>query len=238
MAAFVADGVTLNTTSGTHTVTFTPTAGNMIIIVTASTDNTSLATPTDDNSSGAYTLLGTAYKNSNLDTMSIFARTSLIPSTASTVFTHAPGTSSGGGLTVIEISGVSYKKTGASAAKQAVAVQSNQDPTITPTPTFTYFPNPANMIIGATFNATTGAGMTARTGYTERRDVNYATPSTGLETMTRDSGEAMKAIAWGGTIAFDSCSLALELDSEADVDVINVSNQNDPKTPQRYWKPA
>ena len=238
MPAFVADGLTFNTTTGTHTVTLTPGVGELIIIISANTGFTALTAPTDDNSSGTYTRIATAYKAANADTMSIFARTSLIPSTASTVFTHAPGTSSGGGLTVIEISGVSYKKTGASAAKQAVAVQSNQDPTITPTPTFTYFPNPANMIIGATFNATTGAGMTARTGYTERRDVNYATPSTGLETMTRDSGEAMKAIAWGGTIAFDSCSLALELDSEADVDVINVSNQNDPKTPQRYWKPA
>ena len=235
MAAFSLDGLTFNTTSGTHTVTLTPGVGDMVFIVTASTGNTSLATPTDDNATGTYTLIATAYKNANADTMSIFGRTAQIPAASSTIFSHAPGTSTGGGLTVITVTGMSYKKVGASGARQS-AVQNNQDPTITPTPTFTYSPKPENMIIAATFNASTGAGMTARSGYTERQDATYATPSTGLETMTRDSGEFMKNIAWGGTIAFDSCALAIEVDGEAEVDTINASNENRSETPQRFWK--
>ena len=79
MAAFSLDGLTFNTTSGTHTVTLTPGVGDMVFIVTASTGNTSLATPTDDNATGTYTLIATAYKNANADTMSIFGRTAQSP---------------------------------------------------------------------------------------------------------------------------------------------------------------
>lgn len=205
---------TFNTTSGTKTVTATPAVGDLIVIVTAHSGNTSAAAPTDNNSSGTYTLAETSVKATSADTMRIFIRDSLIASATSTIFTHAPGASSGGGLVVLKVTGMS--RTGASADKQS-AKQDNQAAGGTPAPVLGTAVLTGNPVIGAVFNASNPAALTPRSSpaYTEAFDNGYNTPTTGLEVMYISSGETGTTITWGGTSATAFGSLVLELDASA-----------------------
>jgi hypothetical protein len=206
---------TVNTSSGTKTVTATPTAGRLIVIVTAHTGNTSAAAPTDDQS-GTYSIIaGPFVKASSADTIYIWARDSLTPSAISTVFTHAPGASSGGGLAVLEVSGMT--RAGVSAKRQA-AGQDNQASGGTPAPVFGSAVLTGNPVIGAVFNATNTAGnsgITQRASFTERVDTGYITPTTGIEVMSIDSGETGTTMTWGSTSGSAFCSIIVELDTSA-----------------------
>jgi hypothetical protein len=204
---------TFNTTSGTKTVTATPAVGDLIVIVTANSGSTTTtAAPTDNNSGGAgtYTLVNTAVKATSADTMQIWVRTALITSATSTVFTQAPGTTTGGGLVVLDIQGMD--KTGATAIVRS-AIQSNQAAGGTPAPVLGAVPSSTNPIIGAVFNATNPAGMTQRASYSEIVDTGYNTPATGLEVMSRNSGETSATITWGSTSASAFASIAVELNA-------------------------
>jgi hypothetical protein len=217
---------TFNTNSGTHTVTATPAVNDLIIIIAANTGNVSSNPPTDNNSDGlgTYSTVATSVKATSADTMRIFVRNSLIGSNTSTVFSHAPGTTSGGGLVVLKVTGMT--NAGLAAIKQT-AKQKNQASGGTPTPVFSVAANTLNPVIGAVFNeTTTAATMTPRgtPAYTERADVGYSTPTTGLEVMSIDSGETGTSIAWGSTSSSAFCSLAIEL-------ALNVPPTVAPNTP-------
>lgn len=202
---------TFSTTSGTKTVTATPAVDDLIVIVTANTGSTTTtAAPTDNNSSGTYTVVNTAVKATSADTMQIWVRDALIASATSTVFTQAPGTTSGGGLVVLKITGMT--RTGASAFVRS-AIQSNQAAGGTPAPVLAATPSSLNPIITAVFNATNTANVTARTNYTRTTDLGYNNPATGLNTADIDSGETSATITWGSTSASAFCSIAVEIDS-------------------------
>lgn len=208
--------VTYNTTSGTKTVTATPAVGDLIVIITAHSGNTSVATPTDNNSDGlgTYTRINGALGASSADLLSVHIRNALIGSATSTIFTHAPGASSGGGLAVFKVTGMS--RVGAVASRQT-AKQENQAAGGTPTPVFGSAVLTTNPVIGAVGNGTNPATMTPRSSptYTERNDSGYNTPARGLETMSIDSGETATSIAWGGTSASAFADLVIELDASA-----------------------
>ncbi len=212
MAAITLLGsATVNTTSGTKTITATPAVGDLILLIVANTGTTADITPTDNNSDtlGNYSLLAGAVKNSSADGLQIFARNALIGSASSTVFTQAPGTTTGGGLIALKVTGMA--RVGASAARQS-ATQSNQAASGTPTPVLGLAASTINALVGAIFNATNPATMTPRSGWSERSDVGYATPTTGLEVISIDSGETATSIAWGGTSASAFAALVVELD--------------------------
>jgi hypothetical protein len=139
---------TFNTTSGTHTVTATPAVNDLIIIIVANTGSVSADAPTDNNSDGlgTYTAVATAVKNTSADTMRIFVRNALIGSNTSTVFTHAPGGTTGGGLVVLKVTGMT--NVGLAAIRQ-IAKQKNQASGGTPTPVFSVAANTLNPVIGA-----------------------------------------------------------------------------------------
>ena len=222
---------TVNTSSGTKTVTATPAVGDLIVLVCAHTGNTSTAAPTDNNSDGAgtYTLVTTAVKASSADTMKVWIRNSFIGSASSTVFTHAPGTTTGGGVGVFKVTGMT--RTGLNAIRQS-AIQSNRA-AATPTPVLGVAALTGNPLIGAVFNATNPATMTARgtPAYTERFDTGYATPTSGLETMSIDSGETGTSIAWGNASASAFCSIIVELDTSAIVNTVAAFERG--KVPKR-----
>lgn len=199
---------TFNTSSGTKTVTATPAVNDLIIIVTAHSGNSSAATPTD-NQGGTYTAINNAAKASSADRMGMFVRNSLVGSAVSTIYTHAPGASSGGGLAVLKVTGMS--RAGSNAVRQS-AKQENQAAG-TPAPAFGQAPLTSNPVIGAVFNGTNPATLTPRTNFAERADAGYNTPATGLEVMSRDSGETATAQTWGGSSPSAFASLVLELDS-------------------------
>jgi hypothetical protein len=153
-------------------------------------------------------------KNTSADVLSVYIREQLIGAAASTIFTHAPGTTSGGGLAVLKVTGMI--RTGAGAARQS-ATQANQAGGGTPTPAFAVAALTGNPVIGACFNAANPATLTPRgtPTYTERVDTGWNVPAAGVEIMTIDSGETGTSIAWGGTSASAFCDLALELDTSA-----------------------
>ena len=200
---------TFTTASGTKTVTATPAVGDLIVIITAHSGNTSTAAPTDNQTGGTYTLINTAVKATSADTMKAWVRDNLITSATSTVFTHAPGTTTGGGLVVIKCVGMD--KAGASAVVRS-AIQSNIA-SGTPAPVLGATPSSANAIVGAVFNASNPAALTPRSGYTELYDSGYNTPATGLEVMADNSGETSATITWGGTSPSAFASIAFELNS-------------------------
>lgn len=203
---------TWNTTSGTKTVTATPAVGDLIILVTAHSGNTATTKPTDNNAggSGTYTLVNTAVKATSADTMKVWVRNALITSATSTVFTHAPGTTTGGGIVAIDVQGMD--KAGATAIVRS-AIQSNQAAGGTPAPVFGATPSITNAIIGAVFNGGNPATLTQRSGYSEIADLGYNTPASGLEVMADNSGETSATITWGSTSATAFCSIVLELDA-------------------------
>lgn len=203
---------TFNTTSGTKTVTATPAVGDLIVIVTANSGSTTTtAAPTDNNGGGGtYTLVNTAVKATSADTMQVWVRNALITSTASTTFTQAPGTTTGGGLVVLDVQGMD--KVGASAVVRS-GIQSNQASATTPAPTLGATPGINNAIISAVFNASNPVAVTARTGYSTAATGAYNTPATGISVIERDSGETSATITWGGTSATAFASIAVELDA-------------------------
>jgi hypothetical protein len=204
---------TWNTTSGTKTVTATPAVGDLIILITGHSGSNVTTAPTDDQG-GTYTQLDFATKASAGDRLTAWARDSLISSAVSTIFTHAPGTTTGGGLAVVKVTGMS-KVSAAAKLQSAVINQVGANAGTTPTPVLGATPQSGNPVIGAVFNAVNPAGMTPRTGYTELTDVGYTTPAAGLEVMSLNSGETSATIAWGGTSSAAYCALAVELDASA-----------------------
>lgn len=203
---------TFNTTSGTKTVTGTPAVGDLIVIVTANTGSTTTtAAPTDNNGAGGtYTLIATAVKATSADTMQVWVRNALITAATSTTFTQAPGTTTGGGLIVMDVQGMSRV---GSAAVVRSGIQSNQAAGGTPAPALGATPSSANPVISAVFNASSPVGVTARAGYSSVATGAYNTPTTGISVIERDSGETSATITWGGTSATAFASLALELDA-------------------------
>lgn len=205
--------VTFNTTSGSKSVTATPAVGDLIIIITANSGSTTTtAAPTDNNAGGGgtYTLINTAVKNASADTMQMWVRNALITSATSTTFTQAPGTTTGGGLLVLDVQGMGTAGSGAIARS---GVQSNQAAATTPAPNLGAVPRLQNAIIGAVFNGSNAAGLSPRTGYTEIVDIGYNTPATGLEAMYRNSGETSATITWLNASATAFGSIAVELDT-------------------------
>lgn len=203
-----------NTTNGTKTVTATPAVGDLIVLVCAHTGNTGGTAPTDNNSDGlgTYAPVQSNVKNASADALEVWVRNALIGSASSTVFTHAPGTTSGGGLGVFKATGMS--RTGASAVLQS-AGQSNQAASGTPTLSWGATLTSTNAIIAAVFNATSPAGLTPISTTTERFDVGYSSPVAGLEACTRDSLAAVSSTPWGSSSASAFCCSGIELDTSA-----------------------
>lgn len=209
MAAVTLLGSTFNTTSGTHTVVATPAVGDMIIIIVASTSYSGGVAPTDNNSSGTYT--GTSdTQGPNTGRINIYARNSLVSSATSTTFTHAPGTTTGGGLAVYSVSGMT--NTGASAFRQSGS-DSNGTAGQTPTPLMTgaLIPLSGNPVITGLYNGSSPDGVTKRTGHTDDVVTNYATPTTGIHFTHILTGETTYSIAWGSTSATSWGAIAAEI---------------------------
>lgn len=214
-------GSILDTNSGTHTVTATPTGNDLIVIVTRATGNTADTAPTDNNvNGGTYTQIVNPLKNTSADKMAVYVRTQLIQGANSTVFTHAPGASTGGGLEVYAIRGMA--KVGASAVLQSIS-QANQAAAGTPAPVLGATPQANNPILTGVFNATNPAAVTQRTGYTRDTNAGYATPTSGGNSAHLNNGEASATITWGGTSATAFCSFAIEFD----MSITTLSNQTD-----------
>jgi hypothetical protein len=217
--------VTFNTTSGTKTVTATPAVGDVPVIITAHSGFTTQVAPTDNNGDGGgtYTLAQSCLKNTSADRMDVWVRDVPIGVAASTVFTHAPGTTTGGGLAVIKVAGAD--KAGLTGLKVKAAAQQNAAASTTPTVSMGSAISTSNAVIGAVFSGTNSTTTVANNAsYTEVFDNGYATPTSGLEVMTRNSGETGSSIAWGGTSSSAYGAVVIELDASQLADVSTLTD--------------
>lgn len=212
MAATVTNrGSAWTTTAGNKTVTATPAVGDLIVIIAPSTGVATSAV--SDNQSGTYVKVDSTRTGfSTSGNLTAWVRTALISSATSTTFTATQTSSTGGGLIVYSVSGMSA--TGASAIRSSGGQSSGTSGT-TPAPVLSLTPVSSNPIIAAVANGTSAATLTPRTGYTEDLDLGYSTPTSGFEAMHRASGETLATITWGSTSASAFASIALELAYDA-----------------------
>ena len=184
------------TAGGTTTAAGTPALGDLIVIVTCYTGITTAVAPTDNNPDGhgTYTQITSALKNTSADFLGMWVRADGIQRAVSTTFSIAPGASSGGGLLVMKITGMTIS--GPAAVRQSGS-QANQ---ASGTPTLALSVGAAltgNPLISAVFNATNPSGMTAPTSWTLSNTGGYATPTTGIAVAKIDSGFTASSVTWG-----------------------------------------
>jgi len=178
-------------------------------IVTATADAGAMA----DSQGGGWTQITTAVKNASADKLWCFIRNALCPNTDPLTVTMDVTGDNGTGciIFVVRVSGMS--RVGANAALQS-AIQSNQAGATTPAPVFPASALTGNPTLGFVANATNPAGMTPPVSWNELvTDVGYATPTTGGEYVTRDSGFTGTTITWGSTSASAFGDIIVELDS-------------------------
>ena len=225
MAAVTYAGTTWVTTGGNTTVVATPAVGDAIIVIAATSGLAGGTTSVSDNQAVAstYTQIDVDYTGfSTTGVLTAWVRNSLITAASSTTWTAAQGSSSGGGLGVIRISGISIVGLG---SIRGCGGQSTGTAGTTPAPillrrvgtTFsgTQAALTGNVVVSAACNGATAASFTVRSSpaYTEDFDNGYSTPSTGMCISHIASGETASTITWGGTSATAFASIALELDA-------------------------
>lgn len=241
MAAFTSAGSAWTTTAGGKTVTATPVLGDLIIVIAGSSGLAGGTTNvTDNNTDGFGTTPGytqidvdrTGFSTTGVLTM--WVRNRLIRSATSTVFTAAQVGSTGGGLQVCRISGMSIVGLGAirgSGGQSAGGAAATPAPVLLRRVGTTFSGTQAaltdNLCIGAVCNGTAAPIITAPGSWTEAIDLSYNTPTTALETAFRNSGETGSTITWGSASGTAFASMVIELDASVPVYDYVARNQID-----------
>lgn len=219
MAAVSLLGSTFTTTAGAKSVTATPAVGDLILIFVEVSDDPTWSAPTDNNSSGTYTLINSTF-GANL-VGAWYVRDSLISSGTSTIFSLSnPGTDTGGGLAVVKVTGMS--KAGSSAVRQSKLANSGSTGTAPATGTWTSAKLTTNPVVGAAINESNPAALTPTTGYSELLDTGYATPTAGIELQYINSGDTTNTMTWGGTSATGWRCMGVELDASSSASTGNM----------------
>ncbi len=210
--------VTFNTTAGSKTVVSTPTLADMIVVIVAATGVASGLGVSDNNADGHgnYTQIVSSVKNTSADQMAAFVRADPIRSaTATTWTTSGDGSSTGGGLYVMRITGAALS--GAAFIRQSGA-QNNGAASGTPTVALGVGAAlTGNALITVMWNTTNAAPtLTVPTGFTVSDvNTNYNTPGTGIQGTHANSGITASAITWGSTSASAFSALAFEMSAAA-----------------------
>lgn len=218
MATGTDAGGTWNTTAGNKTVTATPAANDLIVVVHgiggwASGDNSVI---TDDNAGGGgtYARIGTAtvpLSNGGGTAMALWisVRNALISSATSTVFTATNTGDTGGGLTVLRFSGIT--RTGINAVRQSKGESSaTENP---PTITFGMPVLTGNPVILAVMGEDNPAAVTPPAGFTEADDTGWLSSTAGVEVCWDDDGQTTTLLSWSGGALTDHNEGGIELDT-------------------------
>ncbi len=220
MAAVTA---TVGTTADTSNVTtyttasFTPTAGTLLVVLVSSTGSVATApTVTASANSMTFTLGSTTanYGVGGIHTLYAFVSNQLVPSSpaAMTVtFTCTADASTGVVLFTAAVSGMT--NTGSAAIRQMAAENAQVSPN-TPTVTFGSACLTGNPVVGITSQVSVN-NPGAPASWTERGFLTIATPTSGSEYASIDSGFTSATVTWGGASSGNHGSLALELDASS-----------------------
>jgi len=215
--ALPTNGSIFNTTAGNKsTGTVTPVLNDLWVVVTAHTGYTGTGAPADDNPDGlgAYTQVGSnALKVASADRLQVWVRNALIGSTTGTVVSHTGLTTTGGGVILLALTGMT--KTGATAVRGS-GLQSNQVAGGTPAPVLPAAATGTNPLLGCVFCGVNPATMTKPASFdTEQIDGGYQTPVTGIEVVSDDTGNTDTTVTWGSAVGGSTqwCSFVVEFDA-------------------------
>jgi hypothetical protein len=201
-------GSIFNTTSGEKTITATPSVDDLIIIIGCHSGN-GYAAPTDDQG-GTYTEAVRAAREVSGKEQGIWIRNSLVSSAVSTIYSQGAGTTGGGGMVILRITGMT--RTGANAMRQ-VAESNNITSALIPTTSFASAVLHESIVIGAVNNNLNPATLTPPPLYAEAADLGFNIPTTGLEVVWRNTGETGTTITWGNASTTHTSIVLLELDT-------------------------
>lgn len=207
----------IDSVAGNHTTTAITPVLNDLIVVCALTVSAGVASTSSitDNQSGTYAKLVEQTGGPNAGVVSIWARTALAPASSTTYTSTVTGTTTGGGLSVYRLSGMS--KTGATAARSigGNAAAGGSAPTFN----LNQAALTTNPVIAMLQTDGNPAAVTPRSSpaYTEAPtpDLGFNTPSTGWEVMFVNSGETATAITWGASSSATYAACGVELDASA-----------------------
>ena len=142
-----------------------------------------------------------------------FVRDKLVTATSMTVTYDCTGDAATG--CTIQVLRVNNQTLLGSAAVRQSASQANQAGATTPAPVFAGVCLTANPVVALVGNSTSPAATTIPSGWKDRSNIGYATPTQGARAVSIDSGFTSTTVTWGGTSATAFASLALELDATA-----------------------
>lgn len=224
--------VTFDTNAGNKTVTATPTAGDLIVVVAATSGLAGGTTAVSDNnpSGGGYVQVDSDRTGfSTTGVLTVWVRTQPVGYATSTIFTASQAGSTGGGLGVLRVAGM--KRAGANAVRSNGGQSSAA--TGTPAPVLNQAALTTNGIISAVCNgtnSTTTATQRSSPAYSEDFDNGYNTPATGMEINHLNSGETATTLTYGGSTTGTFASFAIELDASDPLVIIDPIglNQDDP----------
>jgi hypothetical protein len=189
---------------------FVPTAGSLMLAFTFSS-GTAVGFGTFSTNNGiAFVKAGTsAAAGGNAHALHCFVATSTSNAVSQTATFNSVGDQSTGNIIFIfEVIGASG--TGTSAIEQT-AKQDNQAGPSTPAPAFSVAASSANVIAGCVgIEGANPATITEPSGWTERGDTGYATPTTGAEYATLNSGFSGTTVTWGSSESI-YCSMIVEI---------------------------
>jgi hypothetical protein len=213
--AAVTLGVTTPSTSNTNSYTsgsFTPAASDLLVAFVIATDTVGVGTLTDTQTLG-WTEITRALRGGSADTAYLFVANALAANSSMTVTFDCTGDNATGCIiTVLRVSGMS--RVGASAVLQFNEIE-NQAGGGTPTITLASAVLTENPVVAMVANGANPAAVTEPSGFTERSDNGYATPGTGMETASVDSGFTSDTVIWSSTSSGNTCAIAAELDTSA-----------------------
>lgn len=203
-----------STTDAASVVTssFTPAAGDLLILMVGLTGVLSLANKMVITKSIAAGAGFIAIGEVNFDTdktIALFAGGGLEVPTARTLTINFGVTATGNFWQVYRASGM--QRVGQSAIRQW-GVQQGAG-AATPTVTFPVAPLTGNPLVGMVQNGSNPAAMTPPAGFTETFDGGHGTPTTGYETCFASNGITANPIAWGSTGGSNYGCLIAELDT-------------------------
>jgi len=200
---------------------FTPTAGSLLVAFVFGSA-TSVGVGTFSTSAGvAFVKAGTsAAAGGNAHALHCFVATSFAAASSQTATFDSTGDQTTGQVIFIgELTGMSFN--GATAVVQT-AKQDNISGAAAPAPAFAAAADAGNPVIGCVgIEGANPATITEPTGWTERGDTGYATPTTGAEYVTRDSGFSGTTVTWGSSESI-FCSMIVEFDASGGTPVASL----------------
>lgn len=186
---------------------FTPAASDLLVVMVMASDTVAVATLTDSQALG-FTLITSSTRGAN--TLYLFVANALAAASSMTVTFDCTGDNATGCvIQVARCSGMTL--TGVSAVRQSD--DKNGAGGLVPEILFDAPTLTANPVIVGIGNNTNPAGVTEPTGWTEQSDTGYATPGSGSEYATLNSGLATATVAWGSVSASAWATVGAELDA-------------------------